>query len=352
MFHRLIWGLFFLFSVGASATCVSDLDAFSSQWKEHKVARATPQELLAYIQKKYPNAVGDPASLTRYGVARALRKVLTARIEAHATLDAAKKAELLGSLARAVAEFQGPPGKFPGSGEGGNGGGNGPPFNNFSSESAVPDSRLVAEVEEYFEKPSFRQCVGETALLLTVSSVVSAAGAVIVNWNRMSPGSKSFIQFLTRDLFKGKTWKNAWNDAEFAHIMTWNSIIRSSMGAMSCMGNKNAGRNAMTAISLGASLFDQWRSGEWSLRQTLMDVFWIRYVSFFKTGRALHYSRSYAASGRAYPKLVETTLQTASELIGAFGYPLVNKFSKSVWDGGERLLILPPASPFPPPFSR
>lgn len=316
------------------------------------MAKSDPRELLAYIQKKFPNAVGDPSSLTRYGVARALRKVLTERIESHVTLNETQKTELLVSLERALAEFQGPPGGIIGNGgSGSGGGGTPPPFDNFSGESAVPDPRLVREVEEFFERPTFRQCVGETALLLTVSSVVSAAGAVIVNWNRLSPTSKSFISFLTRDLFTAKTWKAAWKDAEFAHIMTWNSILMTSMGAMSCMGNKNAGRNAMTAISLGASVFDQWRTGEWSLRQTLMDVLWIRYVSFFKTGRALHYSRVYAASGRPYPKLVETTLQTASELIGAFGYPLVNRFSKSVWDEGVRLLTFPPASPFPEPFS-
>lgn len=315
------------------------MGALSELWNKSAVAPRDPLLLIETLEKKFPGQIGIPGSGLRHGLGRVLRKVLGERVEAAKFLSADKKSELLESLDQAIRAFQGDVPDVANFGHGGGQGGGGgeePPLNSFSDELPKPDPRIIAEIDAYFERPSFQTCAGETALLLGISSLVSALGAVVVNWEKFSPvGNKSFWTFLKKDLFTKAVWKKAWADPEFTHLMTWNSILMTSLGALSCMGDKNAGRNAMTAISLGASLFDQWRAGEFSLRQTVVDTLWIRYVSFFKTGKALHYSRAYAATGRAYPKLVEGALQTTSELIGAFGYPLTNLFSKRVWERGE-----------------
>ncbi len=316
------------------------MGAFDALWTKSGIVARGPLPLVEQLQKKLPKELGDIGSQLRKSQALVLHKAFASQVNKATSLSLERKQELLVSLNKAIAEFAGGGGQGGGySGSSGGGGGNdGPgdmgrdPF----QPGPIPDPRIEAELVEYFQLPNYQKCVAETALLLTISSAVTAGGAVIVNWQKYAPaGEKNFWKFLRKSFCSADTWLQASGDPEFQHLMTWSTVIMTSLGALSCLGNQKAGRDAITAISFGASVFDQWRTGNYSIRQTLLDVLWIRYVSFYKTTRVLHYSRAYAASGRAHPRLVEAGLQGISELVGAFGFPLANGMSKSLWEQGE-----------------
>lgn len=328
--------------LGAARRCFSFL-LLGLAWT---LGQATP----ARAADSCLNSVGENAPTLDQSSARALAPVvktlLTYRLD-DASITPEEKAPLLAALDHAVTDYLATSGGGTGGagngGSGGNGGNNGgggdePPPRPDGVNPINPDPQALKDLEAHVPRVTFQRCAGETAILLSVSTVVTAIGAVIVHWQTYRPNEKTtFWQFMKKDIFTWEAWKKAANDPEFTHNLTWNTILMTTVGAMSCMGNKNSGRNVLTAVSLGASALDQWRTGRFSLRQTLVDTLWTRYVSFWKTGKVLQYSRSYAAAGRPNAKLLEASLQTLSEMVGAFGYPLTNKASQYVWDRGAQI---------------
>lgn len=277
---------------------------------------------------------------------RTIRAALEKRIE-KATLPVDKKDKLRAALKRAIDDLV-PPGDEGGGGGHGGGGGDYSP-----TPPPDPNDPLVREVERRLKNEiGFRQCTIETTILLTVSSLIAATGTVIVNWDKYSRrhgvSALDFVSlfswgdFLSAwgELFSTGPWKKASQDGDFRQMMLWNAALMTSVGITNCLSSRKAGRDLITAISLAASVGGQYvGNGKVSVRQTMVDVLWVRYITFWKTGLALRYARGYAEAGKPYAGAVEVLLQGLSEITGALGYPLTNKATKWIWAQAEERLV-------------
>lgn len=313
-------------------TCSAPLVAFDTLWKSSFLLTPGPVSLKHWLSERLKDRGTPPLSEIHRGLVLALREIYKEKVET-ARLPAETRGELLRALDLAVGDLvsQNSGAFFPpqaslnlgsggafGDGGGGDGGEDG------------SDDFFSGQMRKHLKESAFRKCLSQTSILLGVSSLVTAAGAVIVNWERYAESNRSALDFLrSGDFFLLETWKKAWSDPEFRHINSWNIFLMLSLGGVTCMSDRDAGRNLFTAISGGTSLIDQYaNTGNISLRQTFIDVFWMRYISFWKTSQVFRLSRSYQDAGLVFPRVFEGTLQFFSESIGGFGYPWANNFSK------------------------
>lgn len=95
-------------------------------------------------------------------------------------------------------------------------------------------------------------------------------------------------------------------------------------------------RSLVTLLAGLTSVTGQWLSnGELSLSQTILDVFFVRFISLQKTTLVFRLAEGYRRTGAAQPLLVEAGLQMFSESVGAYLYPraqmLTQRLAIAVW---------------------
>lgn len=330
------------------ASCGVELAGFEKEWSRRLSLYPTPTHLAkgrlkevllsidtlpatfrTHLQKGGdPLAGGDRAMIRALGAA--YRKAIV-----EATMGDKVKEKLLASLDRAIAELLTKAFEEPIPAEGGGGGGvedpNGPPPPPGGGGIPTANASLYDEkITKLMEEERLKRCVVRGTILFFVSSFITAVTALQAKWKEYAgPENRPLIE----KVVDGNTWNRAWSDRHFRHNITWNSILMVALGALSCMKNKERSYNLTMAVTAATSMIGQYfTNGKIELRQTLVDVFWVRVISINKMEWVFKYSEGY--NGPA-PRLVEAGLQLLSEGFGGVFYPRFNELTVYLTGGEE-----------------
>jgi len=274
----------------------------------------------AYLEKGH-----DPLKLGNANLLEGLKAAYLKLIEA-SRLAAEKKEKLKQALEGAVNELQ--LDGLPPAGTGGTGGGD----SGSGGSGSLPEEPSSAEfsgiIAKELNEEALKRCVVRTGILFFVSNLINTTGAIEAKWSVYAGEDGASIE----KVFEKDTWERALSDPDFRHNITWNAILMLSLGALSCLSDKQLGKNVMGVISGVTSLAGQYLStGKISLRQTVLDILFVRFISVNKTAFVFRLAESYSRRGLPLPHLTEALLQGLSEGFGAYLYPRTVQWVKIIW---------------------
>lgn len=319
------------------ATTIQDVGDFNWQWRREFFPYPDLTQMKSALTRKVLAAPGLNADVKGYLSTggdvlaignRVLLKDLAAlysRLIDESTLSPEKKDRIRRALYRAVETLSEP---LPQLELPVGGGGEVPPEGEGGFSSGLPEP---PEIESILNQQSLKKCVVSNAILFTVSNAINTAGALQYKWAEYAEADKGVLE----NLFSKKMWQKASADWGFRHNCTWNAILMLTLGATKCLKNPTTGKKLLVGLTFLASTSGQYLStGKISLHQTALDVLFVRYISTWKTGKALQGADWWGARRLPLPAVAETTFQMTSEGVGAWLYPRVLYLNERLFGEG------------------